>query len=69
MSSLNVTLLGHRSVGHFPPPTTATRPPAERFASQLQQLSAMGFTDEARNLTALGQTNGNVSLAVERLRQ
>ncbi len=44
-------------------------PPAERFADQLQQLNAMGFADAQRNLDALTQTNGNVSMAVERLLQ
>lgn len=44
-------------------------PPRERFATQLQKLSDMGFTDEAANLTALQATGGNVNAAVERLLQ
>jgi ubiquilin len=41
--------------------------PAVRFASQLQQLSDMGFSDQAANLRALAAVNGNVQAAVERL--
>lgn len=41
--------------------------PEERFRSQLQQLNDMGFTDTQRNIACLQATNGNVSLAVERL--
>ena len=44
-------------------------PPRERFATQLQKLSDMGFTDEAANLTALEATGGSVNAAVERLLQ
>ena len=50
-------------------PAAPAVPPAERFASQLQQLGAMGFTDEVRNLQVLAQAGGNVSAAVERLLQ
>ena len=41
--------------------------PAVRFASQLQQLQDMGFSDQAANLAALQATGGSVNAAVERL--
>lgn len=65
--------------GGNPAPTTGTTPsmpmfppmpqldPAQRFATQLQQLRDMGFTDQERNIQALQQTGGNVNAAVERL--
>ena len=40
-------------------------PPRERFATQLQELSTMGFADEAANLTALQATDGSVDAALE----
>lgn len=43
------------------------RPPAERYATELQQLKEMGFTDEATNLQMLQQCGGNVNMAIERL--
>jgi len=43
------------------------RPPRERFATELNQLKEMGFTDEETNLQMLQQCNGNVNLAIERL--
>lgn len=42
-----------------------TRPPEERFATQLQQLVDMGFFDPERNLRALQLTGGNVNAAIE----
>lgn len=39
----------------------------ERYASQLSQLQAMGFSDDERSLRVLQQCNGNVNAAVERL--
>lgn len=48
---------------------TSTEPPEVRFASQLQQLSDMGFYDPEANIRALLATGGNVNLAVERLLQ
>ena len=44
-----------------------SRPPRERFATELQQLKEMGFQDEETNLQMLQQCNGNVNLAIERL--
>lgn len=56
--------------GGAAPATTAAAPPqdpAVRFASQLQQLQDMGFSDQAANLAALQATGGSVNAAVERL--
>lgn len=41
--------------------------PAVRFATQLRQLTDMGFSDEAANIRALTATSGNVNAAIERL--
>eukprot|EP00439_Symbiodinium_sp_Y106_P035823 s411_g4.t1 len=49
---------------------TATQPPElqrARFASQLTQLSAMGFTNEAACLRALAQHEGRVDAAIDTL--
>ncbi len=45
----------------------APQDPAVRFASQLQQLQDMGFSDPVANLQALQATGGGVNAAVERL--
>ena len=42
-------------------------PPAERYASQLQQMSDMGFTNQDLNIQMLEQCGGNVQIAIERL--
>lgn len=44
-----------------------TRPPEERFASQLGQLNDMGFFDFDQNVAALRRSGGNVQGAVEYL--
>eukprot|EP00301_Raphidiophrys_heterophryoidea_P023478 c7352_g1_i5.p1 GENE.c7352_g1_i5~~c7352_g1_i5.p1 ORF type:complete len:194 (+),score=44.60 c7352_g1_i5:3-584(+) len=44
-------------------------PPEQLYATQLEQLQAMGFYDPQRNIAALQATGGNVSAAVERLLQ
>jgi len=44
-----------------------SRPPREKYASQLQQIKEMGFNDEDAILQILEQTGGNVQLALERL--
>ena len=51
------------------PISTPTPPadPAVTYASQIQQLQDMGFTDVAANIRALQRTQGNVNAAVERL--
>lgn len=41
--------------------------PKEVYKSQLEQLAAMGFTNESVNIDILKQTGGNVEAAVERL--
>merc|ERR1712151_877078 len=41
-----------------------TRPPEERYATQVQQLESMGFPDKHSNLQALAQSNGDVNQAI-----
>jgi len=41
--------------------------PREAFASQLQQMRDMGFTNDEANLQALQATGGNVEAAIERM--
>lgn len=48
-----------------PPQQQDTRPPEERYATQLQQLREMGFTSDAYNLRALQACGGNVQAAIE----
>lgn len=54
-----------------PPAASPAAPPAVdpavQYASQLQQLQDMGFTDAAANIRALVATSGNVNAAIERL--
>ena len=57
---------GAGGAGGFGAPAD-TRPARERFATELNQLKEMGFSDEATNLQILEQCNGNVNLAIERL--
>ena len=48
----------------------AATPPADaetRFASQLEQLEMMGFTNRTANIEELTRTGGNVEAAVDRL--
>jgi ubiquilin len=51
--------------GNFAPPHVAN--PQEAYASQLQQLRAMGFPNEQANIAALQQSQGNIEFAIERL--
>ncbi|RZF39874.1 hypothetical protein LSTR_LSTR008479 [Laodelphax striatellus] len=46
---------------------TGGHPPEERYRSQLEQLTAMGFVNRDANLQALIATFGDVNAAVERL--
>lgn len=60
--------MGTRAV----PPSASAAPtppqdPATRYATQLQILRDMGFPDDAANLRALGNANGNVNAAIEAL--
>lgn len=51
----------------FPPaaaPPTDSRPPEERYATQLEQLQSMGFHDARANLSALLMSGGSVEAAV-----
>jgi ubiquilin len=50
-----------------PPPPADTRPPEERYASQLRQLNDMGFYDFDRNVEALRRSGGSVQGAIEQL--
>lgn len=43
------------------------RTPEEKYATQLQQLEAMGFTNKQVNIEALKKTGGNVDAAVDRI--
>jgi len=49
--------------------STPAQPPEERYRSQLEQLTAMGFINREANLQALVATFGDVNAAVERLLQ
>jgi ubiquilin len=48
-------------------PSQPQEAPEVRFRVQLQQLNDMGFTDQQANISALLATNGNVTVAIERL--
>ncbi|XP_014259404.1 ubiquilin-1 [Cimex lectularius] len=45
----------------------SNQPPEERYRSQLEQLTAMGFVNHEANIQALIATFGDVNAAVERL--
>lgn len=47
----------------------SSQPPEERYRSQLEQLTSMGFLNREANLQALIATFGDVNAAVERLLQ
>ncbi|XP_046400765.1 ubiquilin-1 [Ischnura elegans] len=47
--------------------TGGTQPPEERYRTQLEQLTAMGFGNREANLQALIATFGDINAAVERL--
>ena len=48
---------------------SSSQPPEERYRSQLEQLTSMGFLNREANLQALIATFGDVNAAVERLLQ
>jgi ubiquilin len=50
-----------------PPPPADTRPPEERYESQLRQLNDMGFFDFDRNVEALRRSGGSVQGAINQL--
>lgn len=45
----------------------ANQPPEQRYATQLEQMAAMGFIDREQNLRALIATLGNVNDAIDRI--
>ncbi|KAI0462951.1 hypothetical protein LJB42_003755 [Komagataella kurtzmanii] len=55
------------SGGAAPPAETDTRPPEERYETQLRQLNDMGFTDFESNVAALRRAGGSVQGAVNNL--
>jgi len=55
---------GMGGMGGMGAPTADARPPEERFASQLEQLVNMGFSDRPSNLQALQMANGDVNQAI-----
>jgi ubiquilin len=52
-------------LGGPPPPPTDSRPPEERYATQLRQLNEMGFYEFERNIQALTRSGGDVNGALE----
>ncbi|KIJ66634.1 hypothetical protein HYDPIDRAFT_86221, partial [Hydnomerulius pinastri MD-312] len=71
MQQMQAALGGYGGLGGFgggfgaPAAPAETRPPEERFQSQLQQLQDMGFTNASQNVRALLATAGNVHAAIE----
>lgn len=63
MASMLTSLAGQGGV------SGSTQPPEERYRSQLEQLTAMGFINREANIQALIATFGDVNAAVERLLQ
>ncbi|KAL3997170.1 Ubiquitin family protein [Acanthocheilonema viteae] len=45
----------------------STQPPEERYRSQLEQLTSMGFSNQEANIQALLATFGDVNAAIDRL--
>jgi ubiquilin len=52
-------------LGAAPPPPADSRPPEERYATQLRQLNEMGFYEFERNIQALTRSGGDVNGALE----
>lgn len=48
-------------------PSNDTRPPEERYETQLRQLNDMGFVEFERNVAALRRSGGSVEGAIEAL--
>lgn len=48
-------------------PNAASQPPEERYRSQLDQLTSMGFVNREANIQALVATFGDINAAIERL--
>jgi ubiquilin len=49
--------------------TQSTEPPEQRYSSQLEQLTAMGFLNREANLQSLIATFGDLNAAIDRLLQ
>eukprot|EP00193_Tetraselmis_chui_P009470 CAMPEP_0177768520 /NCGR_PEP_ID=MMETSP0491_2-20121128/9766_1 /TAXON_ID=63592 /ORGANISM="Tetraselmis chuii, Strain PLY429" /LENGTH=507 /DNA_ID=CAMNT_0019285335 /DNA_START=343 /DNA_END=1866 /DNA_ORIENTATION=+ len=62
MQSMMNAMMGGGAVGGTP-----AADPETQYATQLQSLSDMGFSDRQANIRALQATAGNVNAAVERL--
>ncbi|GAA5898499.1 ubiquitin domain-containing protein DSK2 [Sporobolomyces salmoneus] len=58
---------GFGGFGGSSPSSAPQVPPEERFATQLEQMQAMGFTDASRNVRALLAAGGNVEGAISYL--
>ncbi|EJU02525.1 ubiquitin-domain-containing protein [Dacryopinax primogenitus] len=64
---MNLLAGGMGGMGGFGAPAQPadTRPPEQRYETQLSQLQTMGFTNAQQNIRALMATGGNVNAAVE----
>ncbi|CAO4361301.1 unnamed protein product [Caenorhabditis nigoni] len=59
--------MGGRQAAGGAPAAAAPANPEQTYASQLEQLQSMGFSDRARNIAALTAAFGDLNAAVERL--
>lgn len=50
--------------GGVPPAAVPSRPPADMYATQLEEMASMGFSDRAQNLRALSRSGGDLQGAV-----
>ncbi|CAI4225214.1 unnamed protein product [Auanema sp. JU1783] len=69
MNMMN-SMLGGINLGGGAAGAGAAQPaqnPEDQYASQLEQLSTMGFTNRAQNIAALRATFGDINAAIERL--
>jgi ubiquilin len=67
MAQMEAMMGGNPGAGAGASATADSRPPREKYASELTQIKEMGFADEELILQELVSSNGNVSLALERL--
>jgi ubiquilin len=68
MAALMAAMGGMPGGSAVPPaPAAPAVPPEVRFASQLQTMRDMGFTDDAKSLRALTDCAGNVQFAIDRI--
>nr|CDS24130.1 ubiquilin 1 [Echinococcus granulosus] len=66
LASLMASLLNVAPSGQDPG-NVQQLPPEVRYASQLQTLASMGFTNQSANLQALIFSHGDVNAAIDRL--